>query len=125
MWGDSGEAVETRVLIFGVMAFANKTGLLLFYLVPFLPLFITTEMTPETLKISFFIAVILTLPALYVALRYVPNGPHIRVSNVEKIRNPSVYFNKLVSSIKRNKPFQIFVAAYMCVGLGIGMYYGI
>ncbi|MDB9951897.1 MFS transporter [Porticoccaceae bacterium] len=125
-WGGEMSAYpEERTLIFSVQAFASKVGFLLFYLVPFLPLFSTTKMTPETLKVSVIIAAILMLPGLYIALRYSPNGPHIRVDNVEKNNKVSVSFMEFISALKRNKPFQIFVAAYMCVGLGLGMYAGL
>jgi Na+/melibiose symporter-like transporter len=123
--GEISASPEERTLIFSVQAFVSKIGILLFYLVPFLPLFTTTEMTPETLKVSVIIAVILMLPGLYVALRYAPSGPHVRVDKLEKKKKASVSFNEFISALKRNKPFQIFVAAYMCVSLGVGMYAGL
>ena len=123
--GEMSSYSEERARIFSVLTFANKIGALLFYLVPFLPLFTTTEMTPETLKVSVIIGAILIIPGLYVALRYPPNGPPVRVGKVEKEKKSSVSFKVFISVLKRNKPFQIFVAAYMCVGLGAGMYLGL
>jgi len=125
-WGGEISAhPEERTLIFSVQAFVGKIGFLLFYLVPFLPLFTTTEITPETLKVSVIIAAILMLPGLYIALKHAPNGPHVRMDKVEKKKKASVSLREFISALKRNKPFQIFVAAYMCVGLGIGMYFGL
>ena len=125
-WGGEMSAYpEERTFIFSVQTFVGKIGFLLFYLVPFLPLFTTTEMTPETLKVSVIIAAILMLPGLYVALRYSPNGPHVLVDKVEEKKNALVSFKAFISALKRNKPFQIFAAAYMCVGLGVGMYAGL
>ncbi|ETN91609.1 Glucuronide permease [Gammaproteobacteria bacterium MOLA455] len=123
--GEMSAYPEERTLIFSVQAFVGKIGFLLFYLVPFLPLFTTTEMTPETLKVSVIIAAILILPGLYIALKYAPDGPHIQVDQVEKKKKLSVSFKEFISAFKRNKPFQIFVAAYMCMGLGLGMYAGL
>ena len=123
--GEMSAYPEERTFIFSVHVFVGKIGFLLFYLVPFLPLFTSTEMTPETLKVSVIIAAILMLPGLYVALRYAPNGPHVRMDKVEKKKNALVSSKAFISALKRNKPFQIFVAAYMCVGLGVGMYAGL
>jgi Na+/melibiose symporter-like transporter len=47
------------------------------------------------------------------------------VDKVEKKKNVSVSFKAFISALKRNKPFQIFATAYMCVGLGMGMYFGL
>ncbi|ETN92762.1 Glucuronide permease [Gammaproteobacteria bacterium MOLA455] len=123
--GEMSTYPEERTLIFSVQAFAGKIGFLLFYLVPFLPLFTTTEMTPETLKASVIIAAVLMLPGLYVALRYAPVGSPSRENKIEKKKKASVSFLEIISAFKRNKPFQVFVVAYMCVGLGMGMYFGL
>ena len=125
-WGGEMSAYPAqRTLLFSVLAFVGKIGFLFFYLVPFLPLFTTTEMTPETLKVSVIIGAILIIPGLYVALRYAPNGPTVKVDKVERKKIASVSFKDFISALKRNKPFQIFVAAYMFVGLGMGMYFGL
>ena len=123
--GEMSVCPEERTLIFSVQAFVGKVGLLLFYLVPFLPLFTSTEMTPETLRVSVIIAVIFMLPGLYIALRYAPNGSSVQKDKVKKKKTVSVSFREFISAIKCNKPFQIFVAAYMCVSLGVGMYTGL
>jgi len=124
-WGGEITAdPKERTAIFAVYAFMSKVGSFLFYFVPFLPIFTSTEITPETLKVSVILAVILILPSLYFTLKYVPNGPPAVAENTLK-KSKSVAFNDFVSAFKRNKPFQIFVAGYMCVGLGLGMYGGL
>jgi Na+/melibiose symporter-like transporter len=47
------------------------------------------------------------------------------VDKAERKKKVSVFFKEFISALKCNKPFQIFVAAYMCVGLGMGMYFGL
>ena len=123
--GEMSVHPEERACLISVQAFVGKIGLLLFYLIPFLPLFSSKEITPETLKVSIVVAAILMLPGLYVALRYAPNGPDVRVDRVEKRKKVLVFFMEFMSALKRNQPFKIFVAAYMCVSLGVGMYFGL
>ena len=124
-WGSEITAdPKERTAIFAVYAFMGKVGSVLFYLVPFLPIFTSREITPETLKISVLLATLLILPSLYFVLKYVPNGPPVAKESLIK-KSKSVAFNDLVSAFKNNKPFQIFVAAYTCFGLAIGMYAGL
>jgi len=113
-----------RTRLFSVLTFIGRIGGVLFYLVPFLPLFTTTAMTPEVLKVSVMVGAVLILPGVYVALRYAPNGPYLPQEKAVKKKSALVSFKEAVSVFKRNKPFQIFVGAYMCIGLGGGMYYG-
>lgn len=124
-WGSEITAEpKERTAIFAVYSFMGKVGSFLFYFVPFLPMFTSTEITPETLKVSVMLATILILPSLYFALKYVPNGPPAIVGSTTK-KSKSVAFNDLVSAFKCNKPFQIYMAAYACYGLGMGMQGGL
>jgi len=119
----SSDSVE-RTTRFTAVVVLMRFGGLLFYLVPFLPLFATTEITPETLKLSVFVGAAIILPGLYLALKYSPDGPpameekpHCETGDPPKKQA----FQELLNIVKQNKPFQIFMAAYMCVGLALGM----
>ncbi|MDB9953857.1 MFS transporter [Porticoccaceae bacterium] len=122
-WGSEiGSNSVQRTTLFTAMMFVAQIGGVLFYLVPFLPMFTTTEITPETLKISVFVGAVLILPGLYCALKFLPDGP----APLEEIRSlkdkpKDNIFQILLIAVKHNKPFQIFMAAYMCSGLGLGM----
>ena len=124
-WGSEITAdPKDRTAVFAIYAFMGKVGSFLFYFVPFLPVFSSTEITPETLKVSVFLAAALIIPSLYFSLKYVPSGPP--ATEVNSTMKPKfLALSEFISSIKRNKPFQIYVAAYMCYGLGMGMYGGL
>jgi len=122
------DSVE-RTALFTVIAFVNQCGGLLFFLIPFLPLFTTSEITPETLKLSVVIGAVLVVLGLYCALKYVPNGPStLGQERVDKgISNQSkiTIFKDMYDTVKGNKPFQVFALAYLCIGLGAGMFFGL
>ena len=115
------DSVE-RTTLFTVLAFVNQCGFLLFFLIPFLPMFATSEITPETLRVSVVIGAILVLLGLYCALKYVPNGPPpVLEESVEKDKShqpKTTFFKVMYNVVKGNKPFQVFIFAYLCLGLG-------
>ena len=119
----SADSVE-RTMLFSIMVFFTRFGGMLFYFVPFLPVFATSEITPDTLKVSVFVSAIMILLGIFCSLKFAPNGPSaIQVKSTPRARAQSKRnaFYELLSSIRCNKPFQIFMAAYMCSGLAIGM----
>ena len=119
---ESGE----RTALFSVLVFFGRVAGLVFYLVPFLPIFETTEITPETLKVSVLVGAALLLPGLYCSLRFAPDGPSRvpAVKTTESLSKNEV-FRDLYDAVKGNKPFQIYMAAYFCTVLGLGMYGGL
>ena len=116
---------EERAKIFSIKAFLSNAGGLLFFLVPFLPLFTTTEITPETLKVSIILGAIVILPALYCALRYVPNGPPSAPSHKAANKIKSSAIKDILGAFKGNKPFQMLALAYSFTALGLGMHFGL
>ena len=115
---------EERARVFSIKAFIGYAGGLLFSLVPFLPIFVTSEVTPETLKVSVILGTVILLPGLYCALRYVPNG---RPPTDNATANPSkrAALKAMFSAFRSNKPFQMLVTAYAVAGLGLGMHFGL
>ena len=93
-------------------------GIFLFYLVPLLPLFETNEFTPETLRWAALIAGTLMLPTLYYCVKLVPNRPCIQPKVKKK---PSLW--ELRKEILANKPFLMFLAAYVLYGIGCYMWF--
>jgi len=122
------DSVE-RTSFFTVLYFVGQVGSLLFFLIPFLPLFATSEITPDTLRVSFMIGATLLMLGLYCALKYVPNGPpSVLEKGIEKDKRHKVkttVFKDIYNAVKGNKPFQIFALAYMSSGFGIGMFSGL
>jgi len=117
----SSNSVE-RTTLFSIMIFITRVGGLLFFFVPFFPHFTTTEITPETLKLSVLLGAVIILPAIFCALKFAPNGPK-PIEEKPQSQSPMhrQAFHELLRTVKHNKPFQVFMAAYMCSGLGLGM----
>ncbi|MDB9999655.1 MFS transporter [Porticoccaceae bacterium] len=119
----SADSVE-RTTLFSIMVFFMRFGGMLFYFVPFLPVFATPEITPGTLKVSVLVGAVMMLLGILCALKFAPDGSlaiqenPFQKSRIQSKRNA---FHELLNSVRCNKPFQIFTAAYMCSGLSVGM----
>ena len=117
-WG-SELAVTTndKNSIFAWRIAMASCGGLLFYVVPLLPLFETSDITPQTLQWTALAGSIVILPALFFSLYTVPNG---QSESLQKKQNNSQRLS--LSMIIRNKPLLIFLAAFMLTGLSVGMF---
>jgi len=104
---------------------ASYFGLALFYCIPLLPIFPTDEITPETLNVTFTVAACLTLPFLFVAMRVVPSGK----ASIALTKTPSQTrwqaLRFTVQEMINNKPFLIFITAFLLHGFSGGMWYGL
>lgn len=129
-WGGelSSSSIE-RNKIYSYRAAGVYLGLFLFYAIPFLPVFSTTDITPETLKLSALITAIVLPVFIFLSLAYVPNGLHyssLSRSIDSRIKGcgqrASIGFKR---SLMGNKPFHLFIGAYSFFGLAIGMWYGL
>lgn len=114
-------------------------GLALFYGVPLLPIWQSSEITPETLQFSSIVSGLLMLPLLYFCMRYVPNGSSYTVDSAQNHKNTvsgNVSSDKSFrtttnglrltgKSIIYNKPLVIFFTAFLFAGLGLGMWLGL
>ena len=98
------------------------SGSLLFFAVPFLPVFENHSFTPETLKWSVLVAGLIMGPFLYVCLNNVPNCSFDKKGNgLSKKENlDDVNFTKLIFT---NTPLLWFLLAFFCAGLGVGMWF--
>ena len=111
-----------RVKIFSIFVVAGQVGTVLFYFVPLLPMFSSTEINPETLKVAAIAGAVFIVLGLCCALGFAPDGPPpVEVENDLQEKPRYHVLRSLLNAVKQNKPFQIFIAAYMCSGLGLGM----
>lgn len=124
--------IESRekTLVFSFLAVAGQGGGALFYLLPLLPFFVSTEITPEILQVTVLFGSVLLLLGLYVALKLVPNGPPPvanRASQEATMQSLSIkqQVTTLVVAFTQNRPFLIYVGAFMCLGVGVGMWAGV
>ena len=126
------ETSEEKTLVFSVMAVVGQGSGAIFYVLPLLPFFATTEVTPEILKISVFLGVGFLIPGLVLALKVVPDGPaHIPLPTVDDQGQPlavlsvSQQAKSVLSGLVNNTPFVLFVMAFMSLGIGVGMWAGL
>ena len=116
---------ERRTMVFSVMSIMTQMGVLLFYLVPFLPIFSSSEITPETLKVSTFLGIGVMFISLYLCLKFAPDGTTALKGNSRVAKQSANMFLECYQIIKINYPFRIFVCAYIFMGLGMGMWSGL
>ena len=119
---------KDKTLVFSLMAGVGQAGAALFYLIPLLPFFITTDITPEVLKVTVVTGAILLVLGLVVALNVVPDGPKPQQQSVlasskkRPVRDQAFHaLNALIS----NRPFLLYIGAFMCLGIGVGMWTGL
>ena len=113
-----------KIQLFTAMNIMSNLGVLIFYSVPFLSYSITSDVTPEVLKLTTSLGVLLFATGLAVALNYVPDGPALKPG-----RENSVAFRSQLSefsaSLTANKPFLLYIAIVTMEGLGIGLWLGL
>lgn len=113
--GEAAPNASDRNTIFSFRSFAYYVGFILFALVPILPFTPTSDVTPETLRITVVVSFILVFPALFVFLRNVPDGH--RSERPPKLENP---FNAFYA-LRKNSQFVLFVLGYALYGLSAGV----
>ena len=125
------ETSEDKTLVFSMVGVVGSVGGAMFYVLPLLPFFVTTEITPEVFKVSLMLGVVFLVPGIFLALRMVPCGPvHAPLAKAEG--EPVTASPKMIREIKsllmdlfNNKPFVIFILVSMCSGMGFGMWAGL
>ena len=122
------ETSEEKTLVFSMAGIVGSVGGALFYVLPLLPFFVTTEVTPEILKTSVFLGVLFLIPGIFLALKLVPSGPvHKPLPKDAGEPDPTLVqqVTALVLALYKNKPFVIFMLTVMCSGIGFGMWIGL
>lgn len=115
-----------KIKLYSFKTFGSYAGLTLFYCIPFLPLFESSAITPETLKVTFIIVAVFALPFLYLAMRVVPNGHPPLIDKTEPSSKCSLAsIKRELQPIAKNKPFLLFVLAFVFGGFASGMWYGL
>ncbi|MDB9953767.1 MFS transporter [Porticoccaceae bacterium] len=115
---------KEKTLVFSMNSIATQSGGALFYLIPLLPFFTSTEITPQILQVTVIVSAMLLLPGLMIAIKVVPDGPRSEPVS-EDISTSSILTRAVVviQSMVGNKPFVLFVLAFMCLGIGAGMWF--
>ena len=100
-------------------------GTALFFCLPLLPFFESTEFSPSTLFWSVVLGGVLVVPLLYLCIKNVPNSlVESASSNLNcNVRKPKI--KDVWHIIWGNQPFLVFLSAFFLAGVGAGMSLGI
>jgi Na+/melibiose symporter-like transporter len=118
-WGnDLTLEYQGRARIFSVRTLMNRVGSVAFYALPLLPIYATSDYTPQTLQHAVYIGAGMMLLGLLWALKSAPAG-----ITVPTARQDSATL--LLHSLIHNKPLLVFFAAFGLTGLCYGMWFGL
>lgn len=121
--GELATNAREKNSIYAVRSFFVFFGSFLFFLVPLMPWFESSEITPQTLKVSVLVAGAWMMPLLYLSLRYVPNLKNSQRNDSYDCRfNKKEDIRKVVRSVFANKPLLTLTLAHSLSGFGSGMY---
>ena len=131
-WG--GEISRTayeKNQTFMLRVIAGYMGLILFYCLPLLPIWDTTEVTPETLEFAAIAVCFIMPPLLYLCIIKVPDGNCSFVPLLTP-KQDTTLLQKLITqaantlkTVIDNKPLLLFFAAFLFGGTGLGMWLGL
>ncbi len=134
-WGSElSPSAKSSTRLFTWRAVIMYGGGLLFYATPQLPLFETREFTPEVLKWSVLFAASLLVPSLCLCLYFVPNGRRLEDERKDKRKparpaasTPTLHREPpaLLTAVFCNRPLLLFLAAFLCSGIGMGVWAGL
>ena len=122
---DVAKASTDRARLYSYRVVAFYCGMVLFYSIPLLPVFPTQDITPQTLKVAFFVSAALALPFLFQSMRSVPSGTPPVPFEEAPAQSRVVLLWALFKEIRSNKPMLIFSAAFFLGGIASGMWYGL
>ncbi|MBW2370692.1 MAG: MFS transporter [Deltaproteobacteria bacterium] len=104
---------RTRVVTY--RAVSMNLGGMMFAALPFLPIFSTSEFTPEVFHVVAWGAIFLLPPAVLITVFLVPEGKQVAVRE-------SGFVSELFSSAIRNKPFLNLMATFILFGVTGGVF---
>lgn len=129
--GEISQGTHAKTQTYTLRALAAYCGLVLFYSIPLLPIWETTDITPKTLEFAAIFSGLLMLPLLYLCMKRVPDGSCYseEPSTVDKrgqlAKASFPQFTKTVKSVIHNKPLLLFFGAFLFAGIGMGSWYGL
>lgn len=129
-WGvELTRDVKGRSQRFSFRSMASFTSLLLFFCIPLLPIFETTEVTPETLSFAVYLSWVFMPLCLFICMRWVSNpivGRAEPTKNRDTIKETKAQrFKKARELIFGNKPLMLFYLANTLISLGYSMSNGL
>ena len=126
-WGSElSNDYKDRNLVFSYRAVFFYLGYAAFLALPFLPIFTEEGYTPETLRVAFWIVLILFPITVFWAIKSCPQtGNDISAAEDEKNNASKGNILHAFKAIMWNRPLQIITLVFIMIGLGIGMQTGV
>lgn len=122
------ETSEDKTLVFSMMGIVVSAGSAMFYVLPLLPFFVTTEITPQILNVSVLLGAFILVSGVFLALKLVPSGPAhqpLAQTEGELVATLAQQVKALLVALYHNKPFVILMLTVMCFGIASGMWGGL
>jgi Na+/melibiose symporter-like transporter len=110
--------LKGRMQIFMSRLILSTVAGAIVYLLPFLPVFPTREITAETMRWIGMISLVLLPPCVFAAVAFVPRGQDLSVH----ARGGLWAF---VKSASGNGPFQVYLTIALLSGFGTGVYFAL
>ena len=118
--GEISPYSEQKSKIYAYRNYAGYAGTIIFTLIPILPFYEGTKITPETMRYLVLVAGVLLLPTLYLLLRHAPTGVH----RPDQSRTPENPFTALMALI-HNPPALWYIGAAVLHALAGAFYIGL
>ena len=123
--GEISSNTEERNKLYSLRALMMYIGTALFFVLPLLPFFKTSEFTPQTLSWSVELGALLILPVLYLCIKNVPNGALVTSSPKQTFYSEKKGMKVIWTIILGNQPFLLFIGAFFFAGLCAEMWVGV
>jgi glycoside/pentoside/hexuronide:cation symporter, GPH family len=109
---------QARARVYAIRMIMSRVGTLSFYALPLLPVYVSSEYTPQVMHDAVFVGAVLGVAGLGWMILRAPAGDFIKTPHKD---NPRL----LLQSLIHNKPLLLYFAAYGCVGVSAGMWFGL
>ena len=120
-WGGEISPIsEEKTKVYGYRNYAGYAGMIIFMLIPILPFYEGSEVTPETMRYLVIVAAVLLVPTLFMMLRFVPVSVH-RFDQTRKNENPFL----AIRALAFNKPLMLFLTVSVIYSLALAFYTGL
>ena len=119
-WGsDLAPKASDKSKIFAMKVGGGYVGWVMFYAIPLLPFFATTEVTPLTLKVAAVLAAAIMIGGLVISFIYVPDAQSPPTKYAAE-KTGWREFARLVKSVIANTPLLLVFSATTLLGFAIG-----
>ena len=109
-WGSElANTSQEKTKVYTLRAAAGWLGMMLFYIIPLLPLFETNAFKPQTLYWAVLSTSCFMLPILYICVRVAPDGPESQVTINHDSRLIVSDLKALVKEVTANKPLRLLL----------------